>query len=133
MTALSAVDDAAARITEARRSGAVVSIMAAGAATVIVIAPPLTANDAADLVTLDDAARTVGHRTTRQLREAIGRGELQAFGSQRSRVVRRADLAAWIESRRVKSHPALDDADLDRRMARLEREQRAMDVVGGAA
>jgi len=41
------------------------------------------------------------------------------IGKQRSYVVRRSDLDRYIESRRVRPLAGADDADLDRRVARI--------------
>ena len=57
----------------------------------------------------------------RTLRDARRSGALVMYGTQRSRTVRRSDLAAWIESRRVKPSAGVDDADIERRMKRLAR------------
>jgi hypothetical protein len=91
-------------------------------AIAILLAPPVDGLDA--LVPLDDAARIAGLRSKRTLVEAIRDGELQAFGRQRDRAVRRADLDRWIESRRiVHTAPTGDhESRIERRMNRLERE-----------
>jgi hypothetical protein len=70
-----------------------------------------------ELLPLADAARIAG-TSVRVLRDAIRAKEVPAFGRQRDRVVRRADLDRWIESRRV-VHEAIDDRDIERRMANL--------------
>lgn len=59
--------------------------------------------------------------SVRALTAARRKGELPMFGTQRSRTVRRADLATWIESRRVRPVAGADDVDMQRRMARLAR------------
>ena len=74
----------------------------------------------AALLPLRVAAERAG-ASVRTLRDAIRLGDLPAFGKQRSRVVRAADLATWIESRKVRSTEGADDADMDRRVARLAR------------
>lgn len=76
-----------------------------------------------DLLTLAEAARAAA-TSLRVVREAIRGGALPAFGGQRDRAVRRVDLAAWIECRRVKPDAAdavVDDDDVERRMRRLAR------------
>ncbi len=57
----------------------------------------------------------------RALRDARRSGAVVMYGTQRSRTVRRADLAAWIESRRVRPSAGVDDVDMARRMKRLAR------------
>lgn len=59
--------------------------------------------------------------SVRTLTDARRRGELQMYGGQRTRAVRRADLDAWVESRRVRPVAGAEDADMDRRVARLAR------------
>lgn len=65
----------------------------------------------------------------RTVQQAIRRGELAAYGAQRDRAVKGADLLAWIESRRYRSRPVtLDDEaerDIDRRVGQLEQERLA--------
>ena len=51
-------------------------------------------------------------------------GTSPAYGGQRDRSVRRRDLGQWIESRKVPVRVGPDDRDMERRMARLEREGR---------
>ncbi len=70
-----------------------------------------------------DAAKIAG-TSVRVLRDARRAGELVMYGKQRSRTVRRGDLAAWIESRRVKPLEGVEDADMDRRVARLAKGRR---------
>lgn len=70
-----------------------------------------------DLLPLPVAAR-VAATSTRVVKDAIRAGEIVAFGGQRDRSVRRADLRAWIESRKV-VHAAIDDADIEKRMRRI--------------
>ena len=59
--------------------------------------------------------------SVRTIRTAIKLGDLAAFGKQRDRAVRADDLAAWIESRKVRVTEGHDDLDMDRRVARLAR------------
>jgi hypothetical protein len=87
-------------------------------ALAVLLAPATSAPD--DLLPLADAAR-VAATTLRVLRGAVRAGDLPAVGKQRDRAVRRCDLEAWISSRRV-VHAAAGSDDLDRRIARLERE-----------
>jgi hypothetical protein len=78
------------------------------------------ADDADALVPIATAAihAKCSGRTLTAARRA---GELPMFGRQRSRTVRRSDLEAWIESRRVAPVAGPDDLDMQRRMARLRR------------
>jgi hypothetical protein len=75
------------------------------------------------LVPLRDAARLAA-TTIRILRDAVRAGELVAYGRERDRAVRRGDLDAWIESRRVPTAIGPADADIDRRMRRLAQARR---------
>jgi hypothetical protein len=59
--------------------------------------------------------------SVRVLRDAIRAGDLSAYGRQRDRAVRRADLEEWVRNRRVVPLPGPDDADLARRVRRLAR------------
>jgi hypothetical protein len=72
-----------------------------------------------DHLSLDEARVLARLRTTRPLREALRRGDLQGFGSQRTRTIRRPDLLAWIESRRMAPVQGIADADIERRVLRL--------------
>jgi hypothetical protein len=78
--------------------------------------------DPGGLLPLADAARVAG-TSMRVLRDAIRRGELPAYGRQRDRGVTRADLTRWIESRRVRPVSGPIDADMERRVTRLSRDQ----------
>ena len=71
-----------------------------------------------DLLPLEDAARTAA-TSVRVIGDAIRAGALPAYGRQRDRAVRRADLEVWIGARRVRPVNGPDDADLARRMRRL--------------
>ncbi len=79
--------------------------------------------DPEELVPLREAARFAA-TSPRVVREAIRVGDLPAYGGQRDRSVRRRDLGQWIESRKVPVRVGPDDRDMERRMARLEREGR---------
>jgi hypothetical protein len=72
------------------------------------------------LVPLGEAARLAA-TSIRVVRDAVRNRELAAFGRARDRAVRRADLDAWIASRAVKPVRGIDDADIERRIARLAR------------
>jgi hypothetical protein len=72
------------------------------------------------LVPLAEAARLAA-TSLRVVRDAIRRRELTAFGRTRDRAVRRADLDTWIASREVRPIRGVQDADIERRMARLAR------------
>jgi hypothetical protein len=74
--------------------------------------------DAAELLALDAAADTA-KCSMRTIRAAIRGGDLPAYGRQRSRAVRRADLDAWITSRRVRPIAGHDDPEMARRMRRI--------------
>lgn len=103
-------------IAAAERDGA--TVLRTPGATIIVIPTPLAAGD--DLLPIDEAA-ALAQCSVRTLRAASRTGDLAVFGKQRSRTVRRADLNAWIESRRVKPEIDVDDHDIERRMKRLAR------------
>jgi hypothetical protein len=66
-----------------------------------------------------EAARIAGV-SLRTLRDARRDGDLIVYGKQRSRTVRRADLDAWIASRRQRPVMGPDDEDIERRMAKIE-------------
>ncbi len=85
--------------------------------------------DADAMLSLADAARLAA-TSQRVLRDAIRAGELAAYGRKRDRAVRRGDLDAWIESRRVAPVPGVDDADLVRRVRRLAREYDDTRTIG---
>jgi hypothetical protein len=90
------------------------------------LATELAREDLADpkaMLPLDEATRVAG-TSKRVLRDAIRHGDLPAYGRQCDRSVRRADLDAWTESRRVPVREGPDDADIERRIARIERERR---------
>jgi hypothetical protein len=76
------------------------------------------------LVPIREAARAAG-TSPRVLRDAIRQGELPAFGRQRDRAVRRADLDQWIGARRVPVREGPSDRDIERRMYRIERLEHA--------
>lgn len=89
---------------------------------VVVVLPvdlPGPAQGAA-LVPLAEAAR-IAATSRRVLREAIRARALVAFGGQRDRSVRREDLLRWIDERRVAPVAGPNDADIERRLARLGR------------
>jgi len=103
-------------IAAAERDGA--TVVRTRGATIIVI--PARVADGDDLLPIEDAAE-IAKCSIRSLRDAHRAGALIMFGKQRSRTVRRADLEAWIESRRVKPTTGADDDDIARRMRRIER------------
>jgi hypothetical protein len=72
------------------------------------------------LLPICEAARTAG-TTPRVLRDAIRQGDLPAFGRQRDRALRKADLDQWIAARRVPVREGPTDKDIERRMNRIER------------
>lgn len=94
------------------------TILRAPGATIIVLAARAPTSD--DLLPLAPAAE-IAKCSVRTLREAGRAGELTLYGRQRSRTVRRSDLLAWVESRKVRPIEGPDDGDLERRMARLAR------------
>jgi len=83
-----------------------------------ILAPASAANDD-ELLTVAEIA-ALAKCGQRAVRDAIRAGDLPAFGNQKTRASRRRDAATWIESRRAPTH-TVDDADLDRRIDRLER------------
>jgi hypothetical protein len=88
----------------------------------IIILPDAARDEGGDeLVPLGDAAR-IAATSKRVLVEAIRRGELPAFGRQRDRSVRRADLVAWVESRRLRPVHGADDRDIEARVRRLAKD-----------
>jgi hypothetical protein len=82
-------------------------------------------NDPDELLTLEEARRLAKFKTTRPIKDAGRRGELPLYGRERSRTVRRGEFLAWLEGRRAPVTAGPDDADMDRRVARLARRQRA--------
>jgi hypothetical protein len=112
-------DTALQRIANAKRDGSAVSIVDSPVGCVIILSAPAAASESpADLIPEADAARLAATRI-RTVRDARRTGELVAFGGQRDRSYRRGDVLAWAESRRAPVHEAIDDRDIDRRMARL--------------
>jgi surfactin synthase thioesterase subunit len=77
-------------------------------------------DDPSALLPIARAARAAG-TSVRVVKDAIRRGDLSAFGGQRDRTVRRADIDRWIESRRSKAVAGPDDPDIERRILRLSR------------
>ena len=80
-------------------------------------------SDPATMVPLAEAARSAG-TSIRVVRDAVRGGALVGYGGQRDRSVRRADLDAWIASRRVRPVAGVDDRDIEARIARLGRLRR---------
>lgn len=70
-------------------------------------------------------AASLAKCSVRTLRDARRTGAITAYGRQRSRTYRRADLLSWIESRRAPVVSGVDDPDMDRRVARIARARRA--------
>ncbi len=83
-----------------------------------IAAPPAPSAD--DLLVEVDVAQ-IAATSVRVVRAARRRGELAAYGGQRDRSYRRRDVERWIESRRAPIHSAIDDADMDARIERLQR------------
>jgi hypothetical protein len=76
-----------------------------------------------DWIPETEAAKLAGV-SIRTLRADRRAGRIKVYGKQRSRVVRRRDLEAYIESRRVplvRDVIKADDVDVERRVRRLER------------
>jgi hypothetical protein len=67
------------------------------------------------------------------LRTAIRRGELQQYGRQRDRTVRRDALLQWAEARRAAPSVATDDERIIERTARLIRARAAKVAHGRGA
>lgn len=89
-------------------------------AALLAIFAPANSNPSPDEhLTIPECVR-VSKRSRRMISEAIRAGNLPAAGRQKDRTVRRADLEAWIASRNV-VHASIDDADVERRIARLAR------------
>ena len=89
------------------------------ASTIVLVLPQVRDVDVGDeLVPIATAAK-IAATSTRVVKDAIRGAELPAFGGQRDRSVRRADLTRWIESRRSKPVVVGVDADLQARMRRL--------------
>ena len=90
------------------------------------------AESPADTTALMPIAEAAVHAGTseRTLREAIRAGTLPAYGRQRDRAIRRGNLDGWIESRRVRPLAGADDADIARRMRRLQRQRGPNDSRG---
>lgn len=103
---------------EAAATAAGGTVIRAPGATIIVI--PARAADGDDLLPEREAAE-LAKCSVRTLRDAARAGELDRYGKQRSRSYRRANLLAWIETRRVRPVAGADDDDIDRRVRRLER------------
>ncbi len=82
-----------------------------------------TPHDPHAMVPLAEAARIAG-TSTRVVRDALRGGALVGYGGQRDRSVRRADLDAWIASRRLRPIVGVDDRDIEARIARLGRKPR---------
>lgn len=85
-----------------------------------------TANYGDAMIPELEAARLAGV-SVRVLRDARRAGDLRVYGKQRSRTLRRSDLVAWIESRRV---PIVADVldtdgamDVDRRAANVRKKR----------
>lgn len=90
------------------------------AAAALVRLSAASARDPDELLPLA-AAAAEAHCSVRALSDARRSGALATYGTQRTRTVRRRDLAAWIESRRAPVYPGAANADMDRRMRNLKR------------
>jgi hypothetical protein len=80
-------------------------------------------NDPDEHVSFDEAV-DIARTSRRILRDAARRGELTLHGRQRSRTVKRADLVAWLETRRTPVIAGTESRDIEARMARLARARR---------
>ncbi|MGD0529016.1 MAG: hypothetical protein ABSE49_28015 [Polyangiaceae bacterium] len=94
------------------------TIVRSPVATIIVV-PVASAVDPGELLPLVDAGRLAG-TSPRALKEAARRGELELFGRERSRVVRRGDVLRWVQERRTPIASVADpqQARVERRLAR---------------
>jgi hypothetical protein len=79
------------------------------------------AADPSEHLSLEEARSLGRFKTTRPIKDAIRARELVAFGRQRSRTVRRGEFLAWLESHRARPVAGVDDADIERRVARLSK------------
>lgn len=81
--------------------------------------------DGDEMLALAGAAALAGV-SERTLRDARRCGDLVMFGGQRSRTIRRADLLAWIESRKapIVTDVVADDDDIEARIHRREKGRR---------
>jgi hypothetical protein len=121
---MSTVDEALARVAAAKREGAEVTIAIAPSGAVAILVTPRASLDMGEHLDLE-ACRQLGKlKTARPIRDAIRSGELVAFGRQRSRVVKRGDLLAWLEARRVRPVAGVDDRDMARRVERLAKNRK---------
>jgi hypothetical protein len=92
------------------------TVIRAPGSTIIIVTE--RASDGDDLMPIAEAAALV-RVSTPVLAKAGRNGELEVFGKQRSRVVRRADVLKWKASQRLRL-VGPDDLDLARRIKRLE-------------
>lgn len=97
------------------------TVIRAHGSTIIVLAHDAPSAD--ELIPVR-AAAAEARCSVRALTAARRAGELAMYGTQRTRTVRRSDLAAWIGSRRVRPVAGVDDADMRRRMRNLEGSRR---------
>lgn len=127
--------EAVQRCAAAALAGVAVSILDTEVATVIVIARAGAAEGDGGLVGEDEADRLTG--TSQRMRsEARRRGELAAYGRQRTRTYKRGELLAWAEGRRAPVHeaPAGNGAiAIEQRMARIEAERAEREAQRTAA
>ena len=121
----SPIDDARTAIASASRDGADVTVVRTGSVTVIAITSRVN-SASGDLLPLAEVARRAS-TSLRVVRDAIRAGDVRAFGRQRDRAVRRADVELWIESRAAKPIAGgdVDDDDIAARVRRIERTRRA--------
>lgn len=104
---------------------AIVSAAAEVGATIVrshgstIIVLPAREPTGDDLLTLAEAA-SLTKESIRTLKDARRSSALRMFGGQRSRTVRRADLIAWIETKRAPIVRGVDDEDMRRRMKAIE-------------
>ncbi len=91
-------------------------VMALAAALAALLAP--RTSDSEERLSLREAAVTAA-TTVRILEDAIRIGALPAYGSQRDRSVKRAELLKWADARRVNIE--MSDAQMDRINRRVER------------
>jgi hypothetical protein len=117
-------DEALARVVAAKRDGAEVTIAIAPSGAVAILVSPRTSHDTEEHLSLEACRELATLKTLRPIRDAIRAGDLVAFGRQRTRTVKRGDLLAWLEGRRVRPGVGPDDTDIARRVARLSKSHR---------